>query len=207
MYLLPLNADELFKRVFSDLNIAKAFIEDMLGVQITEIIKMDTDHRITDNAALVRFDYRCKINGEYVIIEMQQGYKQNVVKRFFLYHCLNTALQLETISETVRTDKKGYDHRTRNYEELQATTTIVWLAQDNFDLEVDSIEYNPYPKAWVDFIKNESLWKKSKTILNQHRVELLKILKKDRRELAFLVENRLIFAFQPNIVKNKNTTK
>lgn len=72
MYLLPLNADEPFKRVFSDERIAKAFIEDMLDVEITEITKLDTDHRITNQAALVRFDYRCKINGQYVIIEMQQ---------------------------------------------------------------------------------------------------------------------------------------
>jgi hypothetical protein len=203
MYLLPLNVDELFKRVFSDPQIAKAFMEDMLGVKITEIIKMDTDHRMTNNAALVRFDYRCKINDQYVIIEMQQGYKKNVVKRFFLYHCLNTALQLETITETLHTDKKGKEHRTREYKELQAAITIVWLVHDNFGLEVDYIEYNPYPKVWMDFIKNDSLWNGAKNVLKNHRDQLLSMLENDRRSLDFLTENRLFFVFQPNIIQNK----
>jgi hypothetical protein len=207
MYLLPLNADEPFKRVFSDERIAKAFIEDMLDVEITEITKLDTDHRITNQAALVRFDYRCKINGQYVIIEMQQGYKQNVVKRFFLYHCLGTALQLETLPETVHTDKKGKEHRTRHYEELQSTITFVWSVHDNFNLEMDYIEYNPYPRAWMDFLKNESLWQQPKNVLKAHRDELLEMLEKDRRSLDFLAENRLFFIFQPNIIKNRKALR
>ncbi len=207
MYLLPLNADEVFKKVFGDEKIAQAFIEDMLDVTITEIVKLDTDHRITNQAALVRFDYRCKINGKYTIIEMQQGYKQNVVKRFFLYHCLGTALQLETLPETVHTDKKGKEHRTRHYEEVQATITIAWLVHDSFNVEVDYIEYNPYPKVWMDFLKNDLLWKQPKTVLTAHRDELLKMMEKDRRSLDFLSENRLFFVFQPNIIKNKQAAR
>jgi hypothetical protein len=207
MYLIPLNLDEPFKKIFGSPLIAKAFIQDMLGVKITSIEKLETDHKVTNAAAFVRFDYRCLIDGKYVIIEMQQGYKQDVVKRFFLYHCLGTALQLETIKETVVKDSKGREHRTRNYVELESVTTIVWLAQDNFDLVADSIEYNLYPKAYSDFIKDATLWQAPKSVLEKARAALLLHPKKDRRELSFLAQNRLIFAFQPNIIKNKRVTR
>jgi hypothetical protein len=174
MYLIPLNLDEPFKKIFGSVLIAKAFIQDMLGVKITSIEKLETDHKVTNAAALVRFDYRCLIDGKYVIIEMQQGYKQDVVKRFFLYHCLGTALQLETIKETVVKDAKGKEHRTRNYVELESVITIVWMAQDNFDLEADYIEYNLYPKAYSDFIKDATLWESSKSVLEAARTELLR---------------------------------
>ncbi|MEN9612147.1 MAG: hypothetical protein RLZZ628_2961 [Bacteroidota bacterium] len=207
MYLIPLNLDEPFKKVFGSPHVAKAFIQDMLNVKITSIEKLENDHKVTNAAALVRFDYRCQINDKYVIIEMQQGYKQDVVKRFFLYHCLNTALQLETIKETVVRDRHGKEHRTRNYVELESVITIVWMAQDNFDLEADYIEYNLYPKAYSDFIKHETLWQSSKSELEAERSKLLLHPKKDRRELSFLAQNRLIFVFQPNIIKNKRGTR
>jgi hypothetical protein len=203
MYLIPLNLDEPFKKIFGDPLIAKAFLQDMLGVKITSIEKLENDHKVTNAAALVRFDYRCKINGKYVIIEMQQGYKQDVVKRFLLYHCLSTALQLETIKETIVKDAKGREHRTRNYGELEPVITIVWMAQDNFDLIVDYIEYNLYPKGFADFIRDEAAWKAAKSELEAQRTQLLEYPKKDRRELSFLEQNRLIFVFQANIVKRK----
>ncbi len=38
MYLAPLNYDRFFKKVFSDIKIAKKFLEDFLGVDIEEIV-------------------------------------------------------------------------------------------------------------------------------------------------------------------------
>ncbi|MGE5340776.1 MAG: hypothetical protein ACM3SY_07870, partial [Candidatus Omnitrophota bacterium] len=86
MYLAPLNYDRFFKRVFSDLNIAKAFLEDFLDVPIEEIKKLENENRLTDDATSVEFDFRCKIKGSYVIIDMQQWYKRDIGKRFYLYH-------------------------------------------------------------------------------------------------------------------------
>ena len=97
MYLAPINYDRFFERVFSDLNIAKQFLEALLGVQIETIELLARKNKITDAAAFTEFDFRCKIDGQYVIIEMQQAYKQDVVKRFFLYFCNNTSLQLENL--------------------------------------------------------------------------------------------------------------
>jgi hypothetical protein len=204
MYLIPLNLDDPFKRVFDAPHIAQAFLEDMLGIEITSIEKLEKDYKITNAAALVRFDYRCKINNKYVIIEMQQGYKPDVVKRFYSYHCLSTALQLETIKETIRKDASGKEHRTRNYVELEEVITIIWMAQDNFGLVADFIEYNLYPKAFYDFVSDPTLSEMSKDALEERRAALFLYPKEDRRELSFLAKNRFLFAFQTNIVKNKS---
>ncbi|MEO0044739.1 MAG: hypothetical protein RL329_4188, partial [Bacteroidota bacterium] len=45
------------------------------------------------------------------------------------------------------------------------------------------------------------------SVLEKARAALLLHPKKDRRELSFLAQNRLIFVFQPNIIKNQQTTR
>ena len=106
MYAAPLNIDLFFKKVFSDITISKEFLQDFLGVVIEEIELIRVKHRLTDSAALVEFDFRCKINGRYIIIEMQQAYKMDVVKRFYVYHALSSGMQLETLPKKVSTNKK-----------------------------------------------------------------------------------------------------
>ncbi|MEY4933971.1 MAG: hypothetical protein RIS64_330, partial [Bacteroidota bacterium] len=103
-YLVSLNKDEAFKKVFGNLSIAKAFLEDLLNVRIQSIERLERDHKITDAASIVRFDFRCRIDGKDVIIEMQQDNYNYLVKRFYLYHCLNTSLQLEVIEDRTYTD-------------------------------------------------------------------------------------------------------
>ncbi len=65
-------------------------------VKISSLEKLPQQHRMTDDAAIVEFDFRCKIKDAYVIIDMQQWYKPDIVQRFYLYHALNSGLQLET---------------------------------------------------------------------------------------------------------------
>ena len=62
MYLVPLNYDRYFKKVFSDLNIAKRFLEDFFEVSIETIELLTIHHKITDDAVAVEFDFRCKID-------------------------------------------------------------------------------------------------------------------------------------------------
>ena len=50
MYLAPLNYDRFFKKVFSELRIAKQFLEDFLGVEIEEITEFPVQHKLTDAA-------------------------------------------------------------------------------------------------------------------------------------------------------------
>ena len=78
MYLAPLNYDRFFKKVFSDTTIAKCFLEAFLGVVIDEIELVGTSYKVTDDATVVVFDYRCKINGQFVVIDMQQWYKMTL---------------------------------------------------------------------------------------------------------------------------------
>jgi len=88
MYLAPLNYDRYFKKVFSETKIAKRFLEDFFDITIDELIILPTKHKITDNATAVEFDFRCKIKDNYVIIDMQQWFKTDIVKRFYMYHVL-----------------------------------------------------------------------------------------------------------------------
>jgi hypothetical protein len=207
MYLVSLNNDYFFKKTFSDPEIAQAFFEDILNVKIESIEKLPTDHKVTDAAALIKFDYRCKINGQYVILEMQQGRKSDVVKRFYIYHGLSTCLQLETLKEVISYDLDGNELKLRNYSELERVITIIWMVVDNFGLEDDFAEFNMYNKLVYDFVANDDIWGKQLKDLLEIREKLLKTLQTKKRGLDFLSQNRFIFAFQQNIIKNKKYAK
>lgn len=97
MYLAPLNYDRFFKKVFSETRIAQRFLEDFFDVTIESIEPLPNRHKVTDDSTAVEFDFRCKMNGQYVIVDMQQWYKPDYVKRFYVYHCINSALQLENM--------------------------------------------------------------------------------------------------------------
>jgi hypothetical protein len=202
MYLAPLNSDAGFKKVFADPEIAKAFLEALLGVIIEEITLIETDHKVTNAASLVKFDFRCKINGQYVIIEMQQAHKTDVIKRFYIYHCLNTCLQLEKIKDMIVKDAKGDEHRIRNYNELDPVITIIWMVMDTFGFKEDFMEYNTWPKPVIDFIKDDALWGQKKETILAVRETLVKMLDKKQRGVDFMQQNRIIYLFQPNIVEN-----
>ena len=88
MYLAPLNYDRYFKKVFSDMRIAKRFLEDFLDIQILELTYLNDKINITDDAQTVEFDFRCKTSEGSFIIEMQQWYKPDVVQRFYVYHAI-----------------------------------------------------------------------------------------------------------------------
>ncbi len=74
MYLAPLNYDRFFKKVFSDPEISRKFLEDFLDIEIDSLEIMGERHKVTDDAAFVEFDFRCRIRDAYIIIDMQQWY-------------------------------------------------------------------------------------------------------------------------------------
>ncbi len=49
----PLNYDRFFKKVFSDDEIAKTFLEDLLDIEIEQIYKLPTSRRVSDDATIV----------------------------------------------------------------------------------------------------------------------------------------------------------
>ena len=207
MFVVSLNLDVFFKKVFSNKKIAKAFLEDFFSVKITEIKLLKTDYKVTDDATVVRFDYRCKINGKYVVIEMQQKYKTDVNKRFYLSHCLGTALQLETLEPKVITKLDGKTYTEKNYGGLEPVITLVWMVDDTLNFKDDFIAFTTLPEAAKDFIADNDLWRQPLDTILEKRKKTLEILNNDTKELDFFSQNRLIYAFQKNIVANKLLTK
>jgi hypothetical protein len=210
MYLAPLNYDKYFNKVFSDEKISKKFLEDFLEADIKEFEMLKGRYRVTDNASLVEFDFRCRIENAYVILDMQQWYKRDVVRRFYLYHALNTGLQLEKLTSkrilydyTFEKTKKVKDYRV-----LQPVLTLVWLVDDALGFKEDYAAYNMTPEQVTEFIKNEKLWHKPEIIeILEERARVLELMENQSKELDFLLKNRLIFMLQKNIVKNKTNAK
>ena len=203
MYVAPLNLDYYFKKVFSDPIIAQKFLEDFLGVKIDEIEKIETVYKVTDDSAIVAFDYRCKINGHYVIIDMQQWYKFDVVKRFYIYHSLSSVLQLETIKvKSLLVESKKYE--SKNYDELLPVYTLIWMAHDTLGFTEDYVSFALFAEQSADFLKNDALWQTNDLEkIGKEREKVLTLLNNDTKNLSFMPKNRLIYMFQKNIVKNK----
>jgi hypothetical protein len=203
MYLAPLNYDRFFKKVFSELRIAKRFLEDFFDVTIEEIEMLPSRHKITDDATGVEFDYRCKMDGHYVIIDMQQWYKTDIVKRFYLYHSLNTALQLENIPLKSIQVINGKQRETKDYNKLDPVITLIWLADDALGVENDYLSYSLTPELLTEFLREKHLWQNEDIAqIQEKRLKVLNLLDNKTRQLDFLARNRLIYALQTNIVQN-----
>ena len=214
MFVAPLNYDRFFKKVFSDLKIAKAFLEDFLGVEIESITQLKGKHSVTDDAAVVEFDYRCKIDGNYVIIDMQQWYKKDIVKRFYVYHTLNTVLQLEEIpSKTFEPPPKpdgtkSKEIRLKDYRVLEPVITLIWMVDDSLGFTKDYVTQVLTPETLIEFIRSSELWFNDEILkLLEKRDEILKELNNTTKELDFLSKNKLTYIFQKNVVKNKKISK
>lgn len=203
MYVASLNLDLFFKKVFSNKRIAKKFLEDILNVHITEIKILSTDYRISDDAVIVKFDFRCKIQGKYVVIEMQQKYKIDVIKRFYLYHSVSTALQLETLKPIKITKPNGETYTEKNYSGLKPVITLIWMVDDVLGFKEDYVAFTTLPEAAKDFITDAVLWEQPLENILAERKKTMKILENDTKGLDFFAQNRLIYVFQKNIIKNK----
>ena len=210
MYLAPLNYDKYFNKVFSNEKIAKRFLEDFLEANINEFEMLKGRHRVTDDAALVEFDFRCRIEDSFVILDMQQWYKRDVTRRFYLYHALNTGLQLEELPNKRVLYDYSYQKtgKVKDYRALQPVLTLVWMVDDTLGFTDDYAAYTMTPELVTEFVKNEKLWHKPEIIeILKERARVLEVLDNQSKELDFLSKNRLIFLLQKNIVKNKTKTK
>ncbi len=203
MFVASLNLDLFFKKVFSNKRVAKRFLEDLLGVKITEIKLLSVENKITDASVTVKFDFRCKINGQYVVIEMQQKYKVDVVKRFYLYQAVATALQLETLKAIKVVNPDGTTYKEKNYSGLEPVITLIWMVDDMLGFEEDFIAFTTLPEAAKDFILDVDLWKQPLADILVEREKTIKILENKTKELDFFTQNRMIYVFQKNIIKNK----
>jgi hypothetical protein len=202
MYAAPLNLDLFFKKVFSNRRVAKRFLEDLLGKKITEIKLLNIENKITDGAVTVKFDFRCKINGQYIVIEMQQKYKIDVVKRFYLYQAVSTALQLETLKPVKVTKPNGETYSEKNYSGLEPVITLIWMVDDMLGFDDDFIAFTTLPEVAKDFILDNDLWNQPPNNILSEREKVIRILENKTKGLDFFTQNRMIYVFQKNIVKN-----
>jgi len=208
MYLAPLNYDRYFRKVFSDTGIAKRFLEDFFDTQIDSIELLTTHHKLTDDSAAVEFDFRCRIGDQYVIIDMQQWYKPDIVHRFYTYHCINTALQLENMPLKSFYLEQDKERKTKDYSELIPVITLIWMVDDTLNFRDDYVIYTMTPEIITEFVSNHLLWQNQNlTELLKHRETALTQLNNRTKKLDFLRKNRLIFAFQKNIVRNRKFAK
>jgi len=208
MYLAPLNYDRYFKKVFKDTSIAQRFLEDFFDIKIESIELLTQRHRITDDAVAVEFDFRCKIKGHHIIIDMQQWFKPDIVNRFYVYHAINTALQLEEMPNKNIFINEEITRETKDYTKLQPVITLIWMVDDTLNFTDDFVAYNMSPEIVTDFIRNEKLWleKDIQKIIAERELAIAQ-LNNETKNLSFLQKNRLIWAFQKNIVKNEKFTK
>ncbi len=208
MYLAPLNYDRYFKKVFSETRIAKRFLEDFFDVEIAEMELLPTKHKITDDATAVEFDFRCKIGDNFVIIDMQQWFKTDIVKRFYMYHSMNTVLQLEKMPDKSIDLEENRKRDIKDYDKLIPVITLIWLADDDLNFKDDFVSYMMTGEVVNDFIKNKNIWREDNILeLIAEREKCLEIINNKTRKLDFLGKNKLIYAFQPNIVRNKKYSK
>ena len=205
-YLAPLNFDRFFKKVFSDKKIAKRFIEDFLDIKIHKIEPLDREKRLSDDAKIIEFDYYCKIdNNKHIIIDMQQWYKPDVVYRFYIYHCSNTLIQLEDLPLKEVLQQDGKLKKIKDYSTLTPVITIIWMVEDNLGSKADFNAYTMLPEKSKEFFEETEVWK-HKDIETKVK-EILYSINNNSKDLQFLQKNRLIFAFQQNIVENDKLSK
>lgn len=205
MYLAPLNYDRYFKKVFSDERIAKRFLEDFLGVTIVFLESLPQQHRVTDDAGMVEFDFRCQIDDAYIIIDMQQWYKPDLVQRFYLYHALNSGLQLEQLpKERFIIDRLTRKlKKVRDYRSLEPVLTLIWLVDDTLRFKENYVAYIMTPELVLELLRNERLWHNPEIReLLAERERVLEVAMNHTKDLDFLRQNRLIFLLQKNIVQH-----
>lgn len=208
LYLAPLNYDRYFKKVFGDLHIAKRFLEDFLGITIQSIEFLPTKKVVTDDARYVEFDFRCKIDDHYVIVDMQQWYKPDVIQRFYLYHALNSALQLEGLPKKTIVLPENKSRLVQDYSELTPVITLIWMVHDVIGFQDDYIAYSLSPEELSGFINDVQMWRNLDIDeIISRRQDLYAKLNNPEKNLHFFKKNRLIYAFQPNIIKNKKFEK
>ncbi|MCP4352726.1 MAG: hypothetical protein GY795_45300 [Desulfobacterales bacterium] len=210
MYLAPLNYDRFFRKVFSDPEISGKFLEDFLDTKIESIEILKEKHAVTDDAAFVEFDFRCRIKDAYVVIDMQQWYKADVSQRFYLYHALNTGLQLENLPKRkiILDGPAKQIRKVKDYRSLEPVCTLIWMVDDTLKFDSDFAAYRMTPEIVTDFVTNEKLWNKPEIVrIMKQRADALKAMLNKTKSLDFLQANRLVFAFQKNIVKNRKIGK
>ena len=96
-----------------------------------------------------------KILINFVIIDMQQWFKTDIVKRFYMYHSMNTVLQLEKMPDKSIDLEENRKRDIKDYDKLIPVITLIWLADDDLNFNDDFVSYMMTGEILNDFIKNK----------------------------------------------------
>ncbi|MEM9888065.1 MAG: hypothetical protein AAF849_19370, partial [Bacteroidota bacterium] len=84
--------------------------------------------------------------------------------------------------------------------------TLVWMVDDGLKFNRDYTAYTFLPNVLLNFLQDEPLWEKEDCDpIIERRAEILEVVNNDAKNLPFLRENQLIFAFQNYIIKNEES--
>jgi hypothetical protein len=100
----------------------------------------------------------------------------------------------------------GKTYTEKNYSGLEPVTTLVWMVDDTFNFTDDFVAFTTLPEAAKTFISDENLWQQPIETILTEREKALNIINNKTKDLGFFTENRLVYAFQKNIVNNKKNS-
>jgi len=128
-----------------------------------------------------------------------------VAQRFFLYHALNSGLQLETLPQKklIVDRDSGKTKTIKDYRRLEPVTTLVWMVDDNLGFDLNYIAYRLMPHTVSAFLSADKLWKtpEVKTLLEK-RAKVMRDMANEHKGMPFLAQNSLTFMFQKNIIQS-----
>ncbi len=125
-----------------------------------------------------------------------------------MYHSMNTVLQLERMPDKSIDLDNNKKRDVKDYDKLISVITLIWLADDDLNFKDDFVSYTMTSETVNNFIRNKNIWKEENILeLIAEREKCLDIIDNRTKKLDFLQKNKLIYAFQPNIVRNQKYSK
>ncbi len=120
----------IFKKAFSNIDIFKAFVKDIIGIEL-EIDKIETEKSFTQKIGNIKveFDLYAEDLKNRVIVEIQHQNGSDYYDRFLHYHCVALLEQAENY---------------RNYRpNLTVYTIVVLTSADKHKTDVAVIDFDP----------------------------------------------------------------
>ncbi|MDD5228720.1 MAG: Rpn family recombination-promoting nuclease/putative transposase [Methylococcales bacterium] len=118
----------IFKKAFSQLDVFKAFVKDIIGIEL-EIDKVETEKSFEQKIVKVEFDLYAEDLKNRVIIEIQHQNGNDYYDRFLHYHCVALLEQAAKYS---------------NYKpDLTVYTIVVLTSADKHKTDVAVIDFDP----------------------------------------------------------------
>lgn len=120
----------IFKKAFSDVDIFKGFVRDILGIDL-EITKVETEKEFKPaiGHVNVKFDLYAEDTKNHIVVELQHDRNDDHYDRFLHYHCVALLDQVKNANE--------YRPRTTVY------TIVVLTSADKHQCDVSVIDFDP----------------------------------------------------------------